>query len=174
MEYLLIEDPTAPELSFVQELYLSAFPEEERRDWNKLAVMIGKVPEMRLELITDEGKAIGLIISWAILDWCFIEHFAIDPAKRGKRYGERVIKDFMQRGKVLLEVEPPVAEDAVRRVGFYERAGMNVLPFQYRHPSYRKAGVFFPMLLMSNIQENDIELFSPVIKLIELHVYKLI
>ena len=105
--------------------------------------MIGTVPEMSLQVILFEEKAIGFITSWMFEDWCFIEHLAIDPINRGKKYGERIMKDFMVNRKLLLEVEPPLSVDAIRRIGFYERLGLVCLPFDYLHPSYHDSHVPF-------------------------------
>jgi ribosomal protein S18 acetylase RimI-like enzyme len=172
MEYLLIQDHTGPHLQFLQELYLSAFPVDERRDWEQLLDMIDNVPEMRLELITDEDKPIGFLISWIFSGYCYIEHFAVSRVNRGKKYGERVIKELMAKGKVLLEAEHPGSADAVRRIGFYERLGMHILPLNYNQPSYRETGKSYPMLLMGNIPEDDEEI-PLIISQIKQQVYLL-
>lgn len=171
MQYLAIENINDPHLPFVHELYHSAFPLEERRDWTQLLKMIGEVPEMRFQVIKVEEKAIGFIISWIFEDWCFIEHFAIDPANRGRKYGERVMQDFMKARKLLLEVEPPSSGDAIRRIGFYERLGMNCLPFDYLQPSYRDRDVSYALVLMTNAKEREELYFSEIIRLVKKQVY---
>lgn len=173
MEYLQIKTNSDPHLPFIKELYHSAFPENERRDWAKLLDMITSVPEMKLELI-QAAQPIGFIISWRFADWCFIEHFAIDPNNRGKKYGEKVIQDFMENSKLLLEVEPPDSTDAVRRISFYERLGLSTLSFDYRQPCYRKPGVSYRLLLMSNLPEVPLEVLSALVKQVQQQVYTLI
>lgn len=173
MNYTLINAPDDARLSFVRELYESAFPLEERRDWEQLLVMLVRVPEMKLEVITTADKIVGFIISWMFGEWCFIEHFAIDPVHRGLKYGEKVMYDFTQGGKVLLEVEPPDSTDAVRRIGFYERLGMNVLPLEYRQPCYRNAGVSYRLLLMSNVAKQDDTVLNSLIEQVVQQVYGL-
>lgn len=172
MEYLQIKTTSDSYLPFLKDLYHSAFPENERRDWEKLLLMITTVPEMNLQIIIAD-KPVGFIISWMFADWCFIEHFAIDPENRGKKYGEKVITDFMQKGRLLLEVEPPDSTDAVRRISFYERLGLYTLSMDYRQPCYRKAGVSYRLLLMSNETELAEDLLQPVIRQIQQQVYTL-
>jgi len=173
MKYVLIKDNTGPYFQFLKELYLSAFPVHERRDWEQLLGMINNVPGMRIELITDKDKAIGFLISWMLQGYCFIEHFAVSPLNRGKRYGERIMKHLMGRGKVLLETEYPESADAIRRISFYERLGMRILPVAYRQPSYREAGKSYPMLLMSNVPEDHEVSIREVISQIVQQVYQL-
>jgi len=170
MEYLSITN-SADDLHFVQELYLSAFPQKERRDWEVLTGMIGAVPEMQLRLILEEEKPIGFITTWELGDWCFIEHFAISPEHRGKKYGKRVMRDFLGHNKVVLEVEPPLAEDAARRVKFYERAGLVCLPFSYLQPPYRQEDAPYRMVLMSNLAEVSETAYQEIVNLIFEKVY---
>jgi len=171
MKFLTITEKNDPYLLFVKELYLTAFPKEERRDWQQLLDMIDTSGEMWLQVIEEDDVTIGFIIFWILEDWCFIEHLAVDAGLRGKRYGERIIKELMKYKKLLLEVEPPVIDDAIRRIGFYERFGFNTLPFPYLQPSYTTPGESFPMVLMTNTTEREKDQFSEIINLIMTKVY---
>jgi len=171
MQYVSIENNKSPYLPFVQELYHAAFPLEERRNWEQLTRMIGQVREMSLQVILDEENAVGFVTSWMFEDWCFIEHLAIDPVKRGMKYGERVMKDFMVNRKLLLEVEPPLSVDAKRRIGFYERLGLICLPFDYLHPSYHDSHISHSLVLMTNVPETAEMYFSEIICSIKKQVY---
>ena len=173
MEYLHLQTTSDTHLPFVKELYHSAFPQNERRDWAQLLEMITSVPAMKLELIQAE-RPIGFIISWKFADWCFIEHFAIDSGNRGKKYGEKVIQDFMENHKLLLEVEPPDSTDAVRRISFYERLGLSTLSFDYRQPCYRNPGVSYRLLLMSNVPEVRPDVLGLLVKQVQQQVYTLL
>jgi ribosomal protein S18 acetylase RimI-like enzyme len=171
MNYLSIDHITDPHLSFVEQLYMTAFPPKERREWQVLAGMIGKVPEMHMQVILDRDQPIGFITSWKLSDWCFIEHFAIAPESRGQKFGEEVILDFLKGYKVILEVEPPVSEDALRRIRFYEHAGMECLPIPYLQPSYRVGAEPYQMVLMSNVINAPEPAYTKVLKLISGKVY---
>jgi ribosomal protein S18 acetylase RimI-like enzyme len=171
MEYLLIDHPGDRYLPFVHDLYLAAFPQKERREWDQLISMIGGIPEMCLQVIAEEGKPIGMITSWKLVDWCFIEHFAVAESQRGKGYGQKVMMDFIAGGKVLLEVEPPSSADAIRRVNFYKRVGMVCLSFPYLQPSYSKTGKPYQMVLMSSLAEEDGGGIAETVKLVLEKVY---
>lgn len=171
MKFLTITAIDDPYLSFVKKLYHAAFPKEERRDWQQLIDMVDTAGEMWLQVIEEDGIAIGFITFWMLEQWCFLEHFAIEPSLRGKRYGERIMKELMKHDSVLLEVEPPYTENAIRRIGFYERLGFSILPFPYRQPSYHHPEESFSMCLMSNSSENTADKFSEIISLVRSRVY---
>lgn len=44
----------------------------------------------------------------------------------------------IQFGKMVLEVEPPVTEQAIRRIKFYERLGYQTFPDAYYQPAYHE------------------------------------
>ena len=172
MQYLPVTTIDNPYLPFIKDLYHDAFPQKERRDWKQLLSMIGPAGEMKVQVVTDQDKAIGLIIFWVFDDWCFIEHLAVDPSHRGMKYGERIMSSFTHKMKILLEVEPPVSDDAIRRIRFYEKLGLCVLPLKYRQPSYRESGIFYEMELMSNHPENEMEQFEAVLSAVLQKVYR--
>ncbi|SDZ92524.1 GNAT family N-acetyltransferase [Pedobacter hartonius] len=171
MQYLLIDSPGDPNLPFVKDLYYSAFPKKERREWDELTEMLGSVPEMQLQVIVEGGEPVGMITSWKLRDWHFIEHFAISEMQRGNGCGQNVMKDFLEDGKVLLEVEPPSNAEAIRRIKFYERVGMACLDFPYLQPPYRKTGKPYEMVLMSNVTGDDEAETAEIVKLIFEKVY---
>ena len=171
MQYLSINHPGDPNLPFVQQLYYSAFPQKERREWNELTGMLGAVPEMHLQVIVENGEPIGMMTSWKLNDWRFIEHFAIAEIQRGNGCGQSVMRDFLEGGKVLLEVEPPSNAEAIRRIKFYERVGMVCLAFPYLQPPYRKTGKPYEMVLMSNVTGDDDAEINEVVQLIFEKVY---
>jgi ribosomal protein S18 acetylase RimI-like enzyme len=161
LEFKTLKNKDLPELSFVRELYEKAFPSTERRDWEALSFLLDN-PDMKLDLISQEAKPIGFIIWWGIGEWLFIEHLAMSPHSRGGGHGSAVMQYYLvkTKGKILLEVELPLTDDARRRISFYERLGLVLIPTTYRQPSYRETGVDYPMLLMAsviNFVENDME-----------------
>lgn len=85
-------------------------------------------------------------------DFFYIEHFATLPHLRGKGIGASALKAFAsvaQDRPIVLEVEPPQTETARRRVGFYRRAGFELLEIPYMQPPYRPGGEEVPLCLMS-------------------------
>jgi len=171
-------------LSFVRGLYEESFRSYERRNWDQLMALLIQ-PEMTLAAVTeidmemDErtggglSRPVGLIISWEFNDWCYIEHFAIDPALRGRQYGTRIIQ-FMQGlySKLVLETSLPDSEDNERRVRFYERLGLEVCPFSYAQPPYRRGEAPVPMVLMSKPAIREKDEYSKISGLIHDRVYE--
>jgi hypothetical protein len=51
---------------------------------------------------------------------------------------------------VVLEVELPNTEVAIKRIQFYERLGFSLLSNDYFQPPYEKKALPIPLLLMSN------------------------
>lgn len=137
-------------LPFIQQLYDSAFPRHERRDWAQVVLLLQQVA-MELLLIRDGEQQVGFVIRWQLGPAQYIEHFAVDPLLRGRQYGSRVVQQLLAAspGQLILEVEPPTDEASLRRIGFYEKQGFMLSPFSYYQPPYRRQEPPVPMRLMS-------------------------
>lgn len=151
MHFDTINTTEHPHLSFVSALFHDAFPLSERRDWAQLMEMLYTAKDMCVQVVIDGEAAIGFVIFWDLAEWRFIEYLAVDPACRGMKYGEKIMNALMPGRKILLEIEPPLAVDAQRRVKFYEKAGLSILPYYYRQPSYTDLTIYYDMKLMSNV-----------------------
>lgn len=79
--------------------------------------------------------AVGFIIYWywPDVDIVFIEHFAIDPARRGQQLGQQDLTNVMEikTAYFLLETELPTDDIRQRRNRFYEQQGFTVNEFAY-------------------------------------------
>lgn len=156
----------------VREIYESAFPEDERREWAQLLTLITN-PAFRFNLIFSEQILIGLISLWNFEEFVFIEHFAIRDSERGKGYGTEVIQNIISMAiPVVLEVEEPLSEMAIKRIRFYERLHFTVSQGEYFQPPYSKDKQMVKMLLMSYPQKLLAANFESTKKLIHEHVYK--
>ena len=173
MRRTTITDRKDERLAFISQLYLSTFPENERRDWNALLRLLPE-PKMHLQLIEEQQTAIGYILWWQLKNWLYIEHLAISPEQRGKHYGQRVMKEMIEEagGDIVLETELPVTDDAKRRIDFYNSLGLQTLPFNYSQPPYRKAEPPVPMQLMSIKPIASVQEFNAVATLIRNEVYE--
>jgi GNAT superfamily N-acetyltransferase len=174
LNFLKITDRKDERLSFVKALYQSAFPVQERRKWPVLLSMISSGAEMQLDLVTDQEQPVAFAVWWEISDWLFIEHLAVSTAERGKNYGSRIMQHYLNaaQGNMLLEVEPPLSEEAQRRISFYERLGLHLLDYVYAQPSYREKGVVYPMRLMSTHKDLlDMPVFNQLVEQIKTRVY---
>ena len=125
-------------LAFVKELYIKAFPPEERRDFDTICVLLRSSEPFGMSLLCDTDVPVGFITYWRWSQFTYIEHFAVSPASRGHGYGAAALSlfstDVVQ--PIVLEVELPLDEMARRRIAFYERAGFTLCPRRYIQPPY--------------------------------------
>ncbi|SEW28231.1 GNAT family N-acetyltransferase [Chitinophaga arvensicola] len=120
----------------VKTLYEDAFPLEERRPWDQQLALVATGKLQLLRINRDHDYA-GFIFYWSLPAFSFIEHFAIHPDKRGGGAGTQVMQVMEARLKqIVLEVEPPITEQAIRRIKFYERLGYQTFPEPYQQPAY--------------------------------------
>ena len=134
----------------IKQLYIDSFPSNERREWKEMLLLIDH-PSFNLHQVFDNQKSIGLISFWNLLNFIFIEHFAIEETFQGKGVGSQVIRQIMEgiSTKVVLEVEEPIDEPTRRRITFYERLGFSVCESIYYQPPYSLGKSKVKMLLMS-------------------------
>lgn len=137
-----------------KKLYYNSFPPEERRAWNDIErrLSVEKSP-YNIEVILNGGEFAGFISWWQFADFCYVEHFAIEPAMRGMKIGARAISQFIENrtNPIVLEVElPESGEMARRRIEFYLRNGFVAhSDFDYIQPSYGEGLPLVPMMLMT-------------------------
>lgn len=140
-----------PHYAFVENLFLSAFPEDERRPVEDQRRNVDNNEAFRCYLISeDDGRPVGFITLWSLDGFCYGEHFAVDPALRNGGYGGRVMQHLLGElhRPFVLEAEVPADEMSRRRVGFYERQGFRVWDKDYVQPPYRSGGRPLPLYLM--------------------------
>ncbi|PSL50036.1 ribosomal protein S18 acetylase RimI-like enzyme [Chitinophaga niastensis] len=120
----------------VKSLYEAAFPKEERRPWEQELQLIA-TGKIRLLTLAKEAAFAGFVCYWQLPAFSFIEHFAIHPDTRGGGAGTQVMQLLeAQLGTIVLEVEPPLTEQAIRRIKFYERLGYQTFSQSYQQPPY--------------------------------------
>lgn len=137
MKIELREIANIQQLNCIKELYISAFPPAERREFSGLIQQMG-INECSVNEILADQKVAGLIIVWDLEEFVFIEHFAIEPHLRKLGIGEEAISLVRTQFQktVFLETVIPHDEFSRRRIGFYERNGFRKLDRTYFQPSY--------------------------------------
>lgn len=127
-------------LDKVAALYESAFPLNERREIGEFFRLLEENSHFHVDVFLDgNGNFAGFLSSWEWDDFRYGEHFAIEEGMRGGGIGSQVLRNFLASGSqpLILEVEPPVDEMAVRRIGFYERNGLRLWnDLHYIQPAY--------------------------------------
>lgn len=159
---------------FVENLFLEAFPEDERRDLADQCRNIDANPDFSLILAEDDGKAVGFITLWDFKDFYYCEHFATSPATRNRGYGGKIISQVLEQlnAPLVLEVELPTDDRSRRRIDFYTRHGFHLWDtIPYTQPPYRPSGHPLPMHLMTADKGLTIRNLNKVIDLLHAHVY---
>ena len=142
IELKRIQHPDNAEFVMLMELYESAFPQEERRDIDQLALLLETEDRMYFNAIYHDGNLSGIFVYWNLGDFWYLEHLAIYPLLRNHKIGQQVLDwtaDHL-KGLRLLEAEPAVEELPTRRIHYYERNGFTVCDKAYHQPPYRKGG----------------------------------
>ena len=163
---------SAAEFEVTRNLYLSAFPPNERREFDELKKQIFN-DECNVNLILAGEKVAGFVILWNFTDFIFLEHFAIEPGLRGLGIGENTLAEIMAlyQKNIIFETEPPANEMARRRIGFYERNGFHLLERHYFQPSYDGIKPEVELKLMSTNIDFPSETLDKYIQQIRKKVY---
>lgn len=162
-----------PSYGFVERLWIDSFPKNERRDTPEQRRNTDKNPLFSCLLASDSGVPAGLFTVWDFGNFVYCEHFATDPARRGKGLGGRIMAEVLaMTGKpMVLEVEMPTDDMSGRRIGFYERCGFVCHSgFAYVQPPYRAGDAPLPMLLMTSAGFSEADL-PDAAATIRRHVY---
>lgn len=167
MVFLRITDEH-PHLATIQTWYEQSFPANERRRFDTLRLLL-PCPDMHLCALIDQDQLVGFIIYWQWPHVLFVEHFAIDPNRRGNQLGQRALDELLRIDSLcyVLEVELPGDDISRRRVHFYERQGFSLNPFPYAQPPYEAGNPPIPMHLLSIPiipRQEDFDTFSALIK----------
>ncbi|MDR0429885.1 MAG: GNAT family N-acetyltransferase [Tannerellaceae bacterium] len=173
--YRKIDNSSDSLLTEVKKTYIDSFPEDERRELVSLDKLLDNEPGFNVYALFNHDEYIGFITEWTFDTFIFFEHFAIDTNVRNGGFGGAAMKQFMERTSkpIVLEIEVPVDEMSIRRVGFYERLGFVLDHHGYEQPPYKKDGQWIPMRLMSYGGINLTECFNEVKKSLYRDIYNI-
>ncbi|MGV3538310.1 MAG: GNAT family N-acetyltransferase [Rufibacter sp.] len=150
IRFLQITDPATPEFSWAWQLYVEAFPAEERRDYAQQLTLLQE-KKYAFSAVYHAGVLAGIVGSWNVGKFTYLEHFAVAPEGRGLGLGTEILRKFVESSAlpIVLEVEPPLTEMSKRRIAFYEKAGFLTNTIAYQQPPYGQGKPWVPLLLMS-------------------------
>ena len=163
LEFKMISDPRAPEVSQVLDIFVSSFPSNERPPVEKVLKRI----ELGLYWVIvakvgNEVVAFSLLFPLTGSEYVLLDYTAVKNGLRGQGIGSKIMKCVLVseavRGKQLvLEVEDPDFGEDPRlkkdRIRFYRRFGVRELkdvkyqlpPFDGTQPTeMRILGIFDP------------------------------
>jgi ribosomal protein S18 acetylase RimI-like enzyme len=133
------------------DLMRDSFPRAEFRSRDNELDLLNQMNFTILSRYDQSGKALkGFIAEWDFHDFLFLEHFAVQSSLRGHGVGSRMLKEYLEHADkpVLLEVETPTTDFAVRRIHFYERLGFTLSEFGYIQPDLQQSSEQVPLLMM--------------------------
>ncbi len=143
-------------------IYLSSFPDYERRRVQDFPVAFAYHGFFYETFTDDKGAVLAMMVTWRRRDYAYLEYLAVAEQARGQGVGAFILEQLCSEfpNRVILEIDPPVDDVSLRRLGFYRRHGF--LPnsqFDYIHPPYTDDGAPFPLLVMSHGQLLSEELY---------------
>ena len=161
------------ESEFFKQVYMISFPEDERREWNDLKNIIVQKKQFIPYIIYEEQKMVGIITTWILGEFIYIEHFAVHPERRSAGIGFRAMENLKQklRTPIVLEVEKPETEIAKRRINFYTRLDFKLHERTYIQPAYGEGKKPIELYLMSYNYSKFEQQFDQIVKLIHTEVY---
>ncbi len=153
----------------------TSFPTDEYRTYEEQKALLCD-PAYRICGIKESDDVIAFVAVWGLDSVLFIEHLAVDPAYRNGGIGARLLQEMVRLSEktVCLEVEPPLTEMAVRRIGFYKRNGFFLNEYSYIQPAMSKGRNPVPLQVMTYGRAVDEEEFEEIRKLLYERVYKVV
>ncbi len=101
----------------------------------------------------DDGGVIAFVCFWENDKIAFIEHLAVDKSLRSRGLGGRILEELRAIRRdmtICLEVEPPVTEQAIRRINFYTRNGFFLNEYEYRQPALGEGRQSLRLMIMTS------------------------
>lgn len=148
------------------------FPLSERRTkQNQFKLLKNKY--VSLNFIEKDGNLAGYFIFWDFDDFIFIEHIATLKEFRGQGIGTSFLNEFIKKNnkQIVLEVENPDNETAIKRIKFYEHLGFVLNSYNYMQPSYHNDRTTVPMKIMTLQKTLSEQEYNKITKKIKQEVY---
>ena len=146
----MIERLDARDFEGVFRLMRLSFPEDEFRTREGQLALFDD-PAYRVYALRMEVGVGALCAAWTLNERLFIEHLAVDPARRNGGLGGRFLDEVIAEAKrpAVLEVEPPEDDISRRRIGFYQRHGFSLNDYDYLQLPLRAGQSPKPLLIMT-------------------------
>lgn len=176
IEFIRITNPFSDNFTYALSVLKESFPREEYRDTVEWAQHTQTKDIFHNTVIRCNGENFGILTYWNFSTFIYIEHFAIEQNKRKGGIGTMVLRHFLKGvdKPIVLEVEIPDNPIAVRRIKFYNRLGLNLEPYNYIQPPYRKGGDMLHLRIMTNRAFHNLSEFKNVQQTLYRYVYSYI
>src|SRR5574344_209333 len=168
-------DCTDSRHSYVESLWGRSFPESERREIAEQRALLQSEPRFARWALGCEGAPVGVMTTWDLGGFTFMEHLSLDPVWQSRGLGRQAVGWAMGHlaRPLVLEVELPVDATSRRRIAFYERLGFRTFPETYVQPPYRVGGAYVPMRLFQGTRDGGAgQEFEAVREILRREVYR--
>jgi GNAT superfamily N-acetyltransferase len=139
------------EFDGVYRLLENSFPLDEYRPYEEQKALLEE-PAYRIYVLRNETRQMAAMMAvWELETVSFVEHFAVDPALRGKGLGASMLEQvrLLLEKPACLEAELPENEIACRRLRFYQRNGFFVNDYPYMQPPISKGRKPVPLKILT-------------------------
>ena len=135
---LIRKAETQDQIKHIQELYMEAFPANERKPFE---LMLEKCAEGSMEMLvieTENGTFLGMAIFVIHNSMVLLDYFAIKEQERGQGIGScalKILQTYYPEKRFFLEIEDIEVlsdnqEERIRRRDFYLKNDMTIMPFK--------------------------------------------
>ena len=127
-----------------------SFPSDELRTYEGQKALLNR-DCYRILIHEINGQIAAFFALWDLEHCIFMEHFAVDSAFRNRGLGGILLKELLPtlEKPLVIEVEHPTTPIAKSRIGFYERHGFVLNPYDYVQSALSQGKNPLPLLIMS-------------------------
>lgn len=157
----------------IYKIMTDSFPPDEVRSYEGQKELLER-SDYHLKTYKKEGHLLGFCAYYELDGFLYIEHLACTPDSRGLGIGSLLVKKVLEEAgerQVILEVEPPVDEMTKRRVGFYERLGFRLNPYEHYQPPLNPTTGVVELKIMSSLGGLTEELQKNYRRMLNVAVY---
>ena len=169
---LKIISPWSKDFATAKKLYTETFPPEDRVPLIKIIGLITLRSTTKFWGLYENDKLCGFTLTVCSKRYLYINFIAIDPAYRSLGYGSRLLTLLKRRYHLpiialvrLPEYETPEYDLNLRRVRFWQRAGMEF--FHYQYIFTEPSGVHYAVGVIQG--EYDRDAFQEILDLRSFH-----
>ena len=148
-------------LAVATKLYDQAFPYLEKRNESEQQRVMSK-SNYHFDIITDEGKFVGILAYWKNDNFIFIEHFAVLPELRGRGYATGALNILKNQNdcNIILEIDPPVDEVSRKRFAFYQKCGFVMNSHDHTQAKYHLGDSDLKLKILSYPRQITVEEYA--------------
>ena len=149
LKFRPFRSPADPGWDEAWAIYQNSFPQKEIRSLEDHLQALSD-PHYTADGIWSDGRLIGILYYWTLRNMSISSIWPFRPTCAVPIWAAGYWRPFCRKaGRIVLEIDPPETEIAVRRLRFYERLGFVRNDYHYVHPSFQRPYEPHQLVLMS-------------------------